>query len=34
MFIKPILSGQLIEGKKCEYSSNYGFTRELEWNSI
>ena len=24
----------IIEGKKCEYSRNHGFARELEWNCI
>ena len=34
-FIVRCLSGYfIIEGKKCEYSRNHGFGRDLEWNCI
>ena len=34
-FIARCLGGYfMIEGKKCEYSRNHGFARDLEWNCI
>lgn len=34
-FIARCLGGYfMIEGKKCEYSRNHGFGRDLEWNCI